>query len=284
VAAAVGVALLPLPIALGARMATEVVPARRGKAVVRTAEGAPREPHPPPLLDMVQVRGGSFWMGSRVDDARAYLDERPRHRVEVAPFWIGRYVVTQAEYRKVVEQSPGAPLGDDLPVNNVSWFDAVAFCNALSRREGYWPAYEVERTKVTWIPEADGYRLPTEVEWEYAARAGTETAWSFGDDEAQLGEYAWYAANSGGELHPVGEKKPNLWGLYDMHGNVYEWCWGWDGSYPTSPPVGSARVLRGGSFLFGPGSLRSAGRDRNSPDVRHERFGFRVARGSVRQP
>lgn len=183
---------------------------------------APPSPRvlPDPVLDeMVELPGGEFWMGSRDDDPRAYPDEKPRHRVRVGPFRMGRTPVTVGQWNALMTADP-RPGDAALPVTEVSWHDAVAFCYAASRREGRTAAYEGER----WNPEADGYRLPTEAEWEYACRAGTETACSFGDDEAELGEHAWYGENSGREAHPVATRLPNRWGLHDLHGNVWEWC------------------------------------------------------------
>ena len=154
-----------------------------------------------------------------------------------------------------------------FPVEMVNWDDAVEFSRKLSEQEG------VE------------YRLPTEAEWEYACRAGTTTAYSFGDDVAQLGEYAWYSGNSS-STHPVGELKPNAWGLYDMHGNVYEWCQDWHGPYgketvlidPTGPVSGERRVLRGGAFNDRPKIVRSAYRTNSQPAYRSYTLGFRLAR------
>jgi len=164
----------------------------------------------------------------------------------------------------IVEYQKGE---DDLPAENVTWSDAKDFC------------------------EHYGYRLPTEAEWEYAARAGTRTRYSFGDDEGKLSEYAWYNENSGGAPHPVGTLKPNPWGLHDMHGNVWEWCWDWYGSYlpepqidPVGPPAGNYRGLRGGSFVDRAEDLRSANRIRGGPENRIQNFGFRCARGPRRQP
>lgn len=132
---------------------------------------------------------------------------------------MGRTPVTVGQWNALM---PGDRRSGDatLPVTGVSWDGAVAFCNAASAREGRTAAYDGER----WVAEADGYRLPTEAESEHACRAGTDTAWSFGDDEAKLGEHAWYAENSGGAVHPVATRLPNPWGLYDLHGNVWEWC------------------------------------------------------------
>ena len=154
-----------------------------------------------------------------------------------------------------------------FPVEQVSWNDAVEFCNRLSKSEG------VE------------YRLPTEAEWEYACRAGATTAYSFGDDERQLPQYAWYNDNDSETTHPVGELKPNAWGLFDMHGNVWEWCQDWYGDYdlqvvsdPTGPASGIRRVLRGGAFGFQPVDVRAANRTHDPPDYRVRHVGFRLAR------
>ena len=239
-------------------------------------------------MEMVELPGGTFWMGSRDEDPAAFDSEKPRHRVEVAPFAIGRYAVTQAHFAAVMGENPGDPKGDAWPVNKVSWVDAANFCNRLSEQEGLQPAYIIQGEDVSWERQAEGYRLPTEAEWEYAARAGTETAWSFGDDEGQVGDHAWYAANASSRVHAVGEKKPNPWGLHDMHGNVWEWCWDWHGHYvtsrdqsvnPSGPPAGGGRVLRGGSWDLDPGWLRSAYRRRFRPAGRLRFVGFRCVRG-----
>ncbi|HNN95092.1 MAG TPA: formylglycine-generating enzyme family protein [Pseudomonadota bacterium] len=303
-----------------------------GKPVVKlvfapeanTAAGAtasPPEPVPSPpvprrpseLLEMVELPGGAFWMGS--PESEAGRDEtEARHRVQVSGFAMGKYPVTQGQYTEVMDQNPShfqEPAEDGesragRPVEQVSWFDAVRFCNRLSEREGCTLCYRIQEPAegtgaeplVEWDQAADGYRLPTEAEWEYACRAGTETAYSFGDDAAQLGDYAWFAENSAGRTHAVGEKKPNGWGLHDLHGNVWEWCWDWYQSYkvtsdkdtlvtlthPIGPPSGSWRVLRGGSFGREPGSLRAANRGSYVPEVRDGDLGFRCVRGSVRQP
>jgi formylglycine-generating enzyme required for sulfatase activity len=250
------------------------------------------EPPPPPRLSdalgMVELPGGRFWMGSAEGDPWAYPDEHPRHAVEVAAFSMASYAVTQKLYRKVTGSDPGSPKRDALPANNVSWFDAIAFCNRLSEREGLAPAYVVEGESVTWQEEADGYRLPTEAEWEYACRAGTETAYSYGNAQARLGDFAWYAQNAYGP-QPVGRKQPNPWGLHDMHGNMWEWCWDSLERYPykgptLTAPAGGGRVARGGSFVFVPRHLRSARRFECPPVGRKWDFGFRCVRGPRRQP
>ena len=160
---------------------------------------------------------------------------------------------------------------DDRPVGNVSWNDTQEFCEKVS-------ALAEERAA------GRGYRLPTEAEWEYACRAGTTTAWSFGDQESLLGDFAWFKDNAERESHPVGQKKPNPFGLYDMHGNVWEWCSDWYGDYasssatdPIGPPSGSIRVLRGGSWSYTAGYCRSAYRIRSNPSYRRSHYGFRLA-------
>jgi len=175
--------------------------------------------------------------------------------------------VTQAQYQAIMGKNPSHFKGPDNPVECVSYDDAAAFCEALSKRG------------------QGKFRLPTEAEWEYACRAGSATRYCFGDSEEQLDEYAWYNKNSDGQSHPVGQKKPNAWGLYDMHGNVWEWCSDWYGDYspegqenPKGPPVGSHRVLRGGCWVNIPGRCRSAYRSDSTPDDRDNAVGFRVVR------
>ncbi len=182
-------------------------------------------------------------------------------------------------------------IDDTLPATHVTWEDAVRFCNALSLSSGRPSCYR--RTASGWDCDwaADGYRLPTEAEWEYACRAGTETPWFWGADQGQAGRYAWFSGNSGGQPHPVATKDPNPWGLYDLAGNCWEWCW--DGYGPYDPqavddPRGAVRdgrrVVRGGSFIDEPRILRSAVRGRFTPDYPHEAIGFRCVRGAGRPP
>ncbi len=267
---------------------------------IRDVEPTPggREPEPPPApimaplpenlpeprVAMVQIPAGDFWMGSAEDDPRASPNEKPRHHVRVEGFELGKYLITQAQYSSVMGYNPSDFKGHALPVTNVSWFAAIDFCNALSDRHGLRRAYERKGASIDWIHEADGYRLPTEAEWEYAARAGTDTAWSFEDDKSLLHEHAWFRANSDELLQPVGRKKPNSWGLFDVHGNVWEWCWDWYGAYPDPPVTGSERLLRGGSAIDSLIHLRSAQRFRYAPDRSAWVIGFRCARGPVRSP
>ena len=167
-------------------------------------------------------------------------------------------------------------LGPQNPVENVSWTDAVEFCRKLS-------AMPAEKTA------GHVYRLPTEAEWEYACRSGTTTAYGFGDDASRLGDYGWFDGNSDSSTHPVGEKKPNAWGLYDMHGNVWEWCQDWYGDYPsgsatdpTGATSGSYRVIRGGSWSNDARYCRSAYRSWRTPEARYNNLGFRVLRSSIK--
>ncbi len=241
----------------------------------------------------VWIPGGTFLMGSPEDEEGRWDHEGPVHEVRVSAFEIMQHPVTRQDYAEIMGEDPGWPEGeaDERPVNNVSWLDAVELCNRRSKNEGLAACYRVQNQEVSWDRAADGYRLPTEAEWEYACRAGTQTRWSFGDEEAELERHAWYRANSGGEPHPVGEKEPNPWQLHDLHGNVYEWCWDWFGSYPEEPQIdptgsdgGSFRVLRGGAFFFPPRFLRSAFRNGNVPENRVRGIGFRCVRSPRRQP
>jgi formylglycine-generating enzyme required for sulfatase activity len=240
---------------------------------------------------MRPLNGGEFWMGSRDDDEQAYESEKPRHRVRVSPFSMMMVGVTQRLYRSVMKQEPPDEAEAELPVTGVSWFDAVAFCNALSELRGLRPCYQQTENGWEWDRSADGFRLPTEAEREYATRAGSEDRWCFGDDEAKLGDYAWFAGNGGGSLHPVGQKTANAWGLHDLHGNVWEWCWDWFGPYSAESAIdplgandGNERMLRGGSFLVEPWLLRSASRDWSGPVDLSWFFGFRCVRSVSRQP
>ena len=221
---------------------------------------------------MMQLPAGRFAMGEDSD----------RHEVAITrPFLIGATPLTQGEYEAVIGENPSRFKGPGRPVENVSWLDAVRFCNELSRATGLDEAYVVDGDEVRWKGWAsNGYRLPTEAEWEYACRAGS-TAERYG----VLEDIAWYDKNSGGETHPVRRKKPNAWGLYDTLGNVWEWCWDWYGEYPkggckdpVGPASGSARVRRGGSWGRGAGGARAAYRFRWNPDYRYGNHGLRLAR------
>jgi formylglycine-generating enzyme required for sulfatase activity len=225
--------------------------------------------------DMVLVSAGTFMMGSSIGESGRNSDEL-QHQVTISKgFYMSKYEITQAEWKAVMGSNPSYFKGDDLPVEGVSWYDAVAYCNALSEKMGLTPAYtiaySINKTIVMWNRDANGYRLPTEAEWEYACRAGTTTAYYSGDRVVSAG---WYDSNSGGRTHPGGEKKENAFGLYDMHGNVWEWCWDWYGDYDTSSLAdpdgatsGGSRVLRGGSWNYDAKSARSAIRNRENPNA-----------------
>ncbi len=218
-------------------------------------------------MRLVLIPAGEFMMGSPKSQRGRKDNECPQHKVTISrPFYMGITEVTQEQYEAVLGKNPGSHKGAKNPVERVSWNDAVGFCKKLSAKT---------RRAV---------RLPTEAEWEYACRAGTKTRFHFGDDEKQLGDYAWYKDNSGGKAHPVAQKNPNARGLYDMHGNVWEWCADWHAdSYadakavdPQGAPSGTHRVLRGGSCRDRPGYCRSARRGKNTPANRRELTGFRV--------
>ena len=218
-------------------------------------------------LEMIAIPGGSFLMGSEdFDDTNKSV-----HPVTLSPFHIGKFQVTQAQWQAVMKTNPSHFKGDNLPVENVSWNEAVSFCEKLSKQTG------------------QTYRLPTEAEWEYACLAGSTGKYCFGDDEALLKDYAWYDKNSDNKTHPVGEKTPNNWGLHDMHGNVWEWCQDWySGNYyeelvrqgeavnPQGPATGDYRVLRGGSWFNDRLDARAVYRNGYHAAYRNLSLGFRV--------
>jgi formylglycine-generating enzyme required for sulfatase activity len=238
-------------------------------------------------LRMVPISAGSFTMGSPPGESGRDDDEK-QHRVTLTRgFLMSATEVTQAQYEAVMGESPSHFEGASRPVESVSWYDAVRFCNALSEREGLRPAYRIAGDRVTWDRDADGYRLPTEAEWEYACRAGTTTRFHTGDGEADLDRAGWYSGNSGRETHDVGQKAANAWGLYDMHGNVWEWCWDWYDSYggdatdPAGPSgPGDYRVLRGGYWYNYAQDCRSANRYDFNPDSSFFYVGFRPVRST----
>ena len=195
---------------------------------------------------------------------------------------MGKYEVTQAQCENIMGENPSHFKGEDRPVETVSWNDAQAFLKKLNANPSHSPLNQGGQRGV--------FRLPSEAEWEYAARAGTQTAYAFGDDPNQLGKYAWFDDNSGNETHSLGQKKPNGFGLYDMHGNVWEWVADtWHDNYTGAPNDGSiwgklgdkkAKVLRGGSWNYNPNNCRSAHRNRPGPDLRDSSIGARVVVGA----
>ena len=192
--------------------------------------------------------------------------------VDLAPYELAAAPVTQAQYELVLGERPSTSVGGQLPVESMPWLDAVRFCNALSESEGLTPAYRVGGEAAEWDQAADGYRLPTEAEWEHACRAGT-TAARYG----VLDEIAWYRGNSDERIHEVRGKLPNAWGLHDMLGNVWEWCW----DFYDPEVYGSYRVLRGGGWFDEPWSCRASVRRRTHPTSRLDDLGFRPARSLV---
>jgi sulfatase modifying factor 1 len=189
----------------------------------------------------------------------------------VDTFTIGAHPVTQAEYARVTGERPSTASGERMPVEGVSWWDAVRFCNARSVEDGLAPAYRLGMNEgIAWDAAADGYRLPTEAEWEHACRAGT-TGPRYGD----LDDIAWYRGNSAEHPHEVGGKRPNAWGLYDTLGNVWEWCW----DFADPERYGTYRVLRGGGWFDQHWSCRASVRRGSYPGLRLDDVGFRVAQG-----
>jgi formylglycine-generating enzyme required for sulfatase activity len=243
-------------------------------------------PTTPAPANMVLVEGGSFMMGSTGGES----NERPVHQVTVKSFYLAKYEVTQKEWVAIMGSNPSNWKGDKLPVENVSWHEVVEYCNKLSLKEGLTPAYRGSGNDITCNMSANGYRLPTEAEWEYAARGGK--MWDVLAQEYAEGNNvdatAWYNGNSGGKTHEVGTKAANYLGLFDMGGNVWEWCWDRYGAYesdaqtaPLGASSGSNRVDRGGSWHGNSQSLRSAFRLSYSPSFRDFNLGFRLLRPSL---
>ena len=239
----------------------------------------------PIKVEMVQIPKGSFLMGDERDD--------PIHQVNITrPYLISRIPVTQELYQAIVSKDPSEFKGNKRPVEEVSWFDAVGFCNVLSEMMNIEAAYRINGEAVEWEQGASGFRLPTEAEWEYAARAGASSNFACGDLESKLEMMAWYVLNSDGKTHPVKQKIPNVWGIFDMHGNVWEWVWDWCERYaggtvigPVGPSRrGSLRVVRGGSWDDGAHGCRSAVRGGVSPGGRSSNLGFRLSRSVALGP
>jgi len=253
---------------------------QREAAAQRERELAAARTYP---ANMVRVEGGTFQMGT----ANAYNnDERPVHTVTVKTFYMGKYEVTQKEWQEVMGNNPSRFKGDNLPVEQVSWFDAIEYCNKRSQKEGLTPVYRGSGNNITCDWNANGYRLPTEAEWEFAAKGGIKdkliTEYSGSNN---VDAVAWYIGNSGSRTYQVGTKAPNSLGLYDMSGNVYEWCWDWYGSYtsgaqtdPKGPISGADRVVRGGSWSNLASIVRSVKRVSSNPSDRNDVIGFRLVR------
>ena len=254
-----------------------------------------------PLLNVVvpddrfvRINGGTFIMGSPMDEPGRFSNEHQR-QVTVSSFYMMKSGVTQAEYLELMGINPSYFRGPNLPVERVSWFDAIEFCNRLSERKGLRAVYTIDGKNVTWDRSANGYRLPTEAEWEFAARAGTITPFFTGNNittgQANYDGNRPYNNNARGVFRqrttPVGSFAPNSFGLYDMHGNVGEWCWDWNTEYARGPQInpagavfGSHRVFRGGSWNHAADFLRSARRGGALPTERGAFLGFRLVRNA----
>jgi formylglycine-generating enzyme required for sulfatase activity len=264
------------------------------------------------LVGMVQIPAGTFTMGSPVGEPNRSSDEIQHSVTLTKGFYMGKYQVTQKQYQEVMGALPTSlsgssyGVGENYPVYYVSWYDAIVFCNKLSMMEGLKPVYSISNStdtstwgpvptssNTTWnavkmVSGANGYRLPTEAEWEYACRAGTTTAWYTADTvdgPPHLNTAAWYTNNAGFKTQQVGLKTANEWGLYDMHGNVWEWCWDWNGppvsaaqTDPIGFSIGTFRVFRGGSWTGGAEHLRSAFGSEDLPSTRRNDVGFRLVR------
>jgi formylglycine-generating enzyme required for sulfatase activity len=243
----------------------------------KESAGAPGEVKDEAGSEMVLLEAGRFTMGDEKE-----IDATP-HEVAVSSFYIDKYPVTQEQFKKVMAENPSRWKGDKNPVEQVRWSDAVKYCNARSLKEGLRPCYDLQTWQCNF--EANGYRLPTEAEWEYACRAGSETMYFFGDGPSKLSDYGWVDENSNGKPHPVGQKKPNPWGLYDMCGNVWEWC---NDFYqvdyyqqspeenPRGPKEGETKVVRGGAWKFSADSCRSGYRYNEAPGYSDVCFGYDI--------
>lgn len=239
--------------------------------------GTPSATEAPSGIEMVLLPEGRFTMGDK-DEIDA-----PPHEVALSSFYMDKYLVTQEQYQGILGDNPSRWKGDKNPVEQVRWSDAARFCNERSHLEGLELCYDLETWRCNF--DANGYRLPTEAEWEYACRAGTQTTYFFGNDPSKLGDYAWFDRNSGGHPQPVGLKRPNPWGLYDICGNVWQWC---NDSYqvdyyekapqenPRGPKDGETKVVRGGAWKFSDQNGRSGYRYNEDPGYMDVCFGYDI--------
>ncbi|WP_461247019.1 SUMF1/EgtB/PvdO family nonheme iron enzyme, partial [Treponema sp. R6D11] len=247
-------------------------------------------------INVIWIPGGTYLMGSPASEKGHKNSEVPQHEITLSGFYMGKYEITQDQYRAVMGSNPSefSDSGNwNRPVERLTWIDAIKFCNQLSYKEGLEQVYNIAGSDVTADFSKNGYRLPTEAEWEYACRAETTTAFNNGNNDynntASVSEVAWFGYNSSNWTHDIGKKKPNAWKLYDMHGNVFEWCWdAYDENYysksisainPTGPNNSDSKVVRGGSWENPDYSLlRSAARTGYFWNYSSHDIGFRVVR------
>lgn len=244
--------------------------------------------------DLIQVKGGTFKMGSKTSDTSAELDEQKEHSVTLNTFEISKFEVTVWEWKQFIKANkmkmpikPSWGWQDNYPINGITWNEAIAYCNWLSTKEKLQPCYSKKGPNFVCNFKANGYRLPTEAEWEFAAKGGTNSKGFRYSGSDKLEDVAWYKANSNGQPHTVGTKLPNELGIYDMSGNVWEWCWDWynkdfykleKGDNPKGPEMGERRTVRGGSWDSKSNYVRPANRISTIPSKTHEFYGFRIAR------
>ncbi len=246
----------------------------------------------PAYLSYAYVEGGTFTMGDTFGDG--YYNEKPIHSVTLDSFYMSKYEVTQKDYEELIGYiTYNGNLGDNYSVDMVTWYDAVMYANKLSEKEGLKPYYNISSVtkERNWITNATvtiaggkGYRLPTEAEWEYAARGGKQTKGYKYSGSNNVDEVAWYSSNSN-DTQIVGQKKANELGIYDMSGNVMEWCWDWYGTYssssqtnPMGPTSGTSRVARSGGYWMPPKAVTISDREMKSPNIGNQPIGFRLVR------
>ncbi len=237
--------------------------------------------------EMIFVQGGTFQMGDHIGDGES--DELPLHDVTVSDFYIGKFEVTQEDWESVMGSNPSHDfgVGPNHPVYYVSWYSAVEYCNALSNLQGLDTCYTINGADVSWDYSKNGYRLPTEAEWEYAARGGVNHIdnYKYSGTTDSLDDYAWFDSNSGPTTHEVGTKLPNQLGIYDMSGNLWEWCWDWYGDYspnaqtnPSGSESGIERIRRGGNWGYDAYNCRVSNRYDYDPSTSSLINGFRLTR------
>jgi len=248
--------------------------------------------------ELIKVQGGTFKMGSKDSDGIADVDEQKEHDVNLTAFEISKFEVTVWEWQQFIKANkmkmPAKPSWgwqENHPINGITWNEAIAYCNWLSKKEKLQPAYSKKGPNFICDFKANGYRLPTEAEWEFAAKGGTLPKGFKYSGRDSLDDIAWHKGNSAGTPHTIGTKLPNELGLYDMSGNVWEWCWDWynkdfykleKGDNPRGPEMGNRRSVRGGSWDSQANYVRAANRISTEPNKTHEFYGFRVARSIVK--